>query len=109
MLTPYYDTIKLDFNDGLNTLQLTYRDTLLYTERNDQKTTGLDALGVRPAQQSDPPLPIAPSNGHLTIDAEGIALNSDGTCVPFKTWSRFCSHCSVDSGQAMNMVPTSIS
>ena len=50
MLTPYYGTDNLDFDDALDTLKLTYRNTLLYTERNAQKTTGLDALAVRPAQ-----------------------------------------------------------
>ncbi|KAH9919965.1 esterase-like activity of phytase-domain-containing protein [Epithele typhae] len=83
VLSPYYGDDDLDFDDALETLQLTYRDTLLYTERNNQKTTGLDATGVRPAalvgQVMDPPLPIAPSNSHLTIDAEGLVINSDGT------------------------------
>ena len=70
----------------MQTLQLTYRDTLLYTERESRKTTGLDALGVRPAEPlelfltiEDPALPIAPSNDHLAVDAEGLVLNSDGT------------------------------
>lgn len=87
MLSPYYDADNLDFADGLKTLQLTYRDTLLYTERESQKTTGLDALGVRQAETlsppaiNDPPMPIAPSNGHLAVDAEGLALNADGTYV----------------------------
>ncbi|KAL1943968.1 hypothetical protein VTO73DRAFT_3786 [Trametes versicolor] len=85
VLSPYYDADNLDFADGLKTLQLTYRDTLLYTERESQKTTGLDALGVRQAETlsppaiNDPPMPIAPSNGHLAVDAEGLALNADGT------------------------------
>ena len=85
VLSPYYDTDKLDFGDALESLKLTYKSTLLYTERNAQKTTGLDASAVRPAQQSgnvqDPPLPVALSNGHLAVDAEGLALNSDGTYV----------------------------
>ncbi|KAH9852586.1 esterase-like activity of phytase-domain-containing protein [Lenzites betulinus] len=79
VLSPYYDTDDLAFEDGLETLQLTYRSTLLYTDRESQKTTGLDALGVRPADAADPPLPIAPSNGHLAVDAEGLVLNADGT------------------------------
>ncbi|KAI0693937.1 esterase-like activity of phytase-domain-containing protein [Cerioporus squamosus] len=86
VLTPYYDSGKLDFDDALNTLKLTYRDTLLYTERNAQKTTGLDALAVRPAQAlsgnitiADPALPVAATNKHLSLDAEGLVLNADGT------------------------------
>ncbi|OSD08066.1 hypothetical protein PYCCODRAFT_1358178 [Trametes coccinea BRFM310] len=86
VLSPYYDDDNLSFEDGLQTLKLTYRDTLLYTERAARKTTGLDALGVRPAELlshfltiEDPPLPIAPSNGHLALDLEGLVLNADGT------------------------------
>ncbi|KAI0674352.1 esterase-like activity of phytase-domain-containing protein [Trametes maxima] len=86
VLNPYYDSDELTFEDGLKTLQLAYRDTLLYTERESQKTTGLDALAVRPAETparsvaiEDPAVPIAPSNDHLAVDAEGLALNSDGT------------------------------
>ncbi|TFK84975.1 hypothetical protein K466DRAFT_495616 [Polyporus arcularius HHB13444] len=86
VLTPYYGAEDLDFNDALNTLKLTYRDTLLYTERNAQKTTGLDALAVRPAQTlsnnittADPALPVAATNKHLSLDAEGLVLNADGT------------------------------
>ena len=103
VMSPYYDADNLSFDDAQDTLQLTYRSTLLYTERDDQKTTGLDALAVRPAQQSgaveDPPFPIAPSNGHLSIDAEGLALNADGTYVQtcFRL-HQFLIHCSTGSG-----------
>ncbi|KAI0777723.1 esterase-like activity of phytase-domain-containing protein [Trametes elegans] len=86
VLSPYYDDDNLSFDDGLETLKLTYRDTLLYTERESRKTTGLDALGVRPADSDpnssiteDPPVPIAPANGHISFDDEGLALNADGT------------------------------
>ncbi|KAI0746830.1 esterase-like activity of phytase-domain-containing protein [Daedaleopsis nitida] len=82
VLSPYYDSSDLTFEEALDTLKVTYRDTLFYTERNSQKTTGLDATGVRPAQTSgnvsDPAFPVA-SNGHLSVDSEGIALNADGT------------------------------
>lgn len=58
-------------------------------ERNQTKTSGLDALAVRPAASGsvsdplvDPQMPIASTaEPHLTIDAEGIVSNSDGTCV----------------------------
>lgn len=63
----------------------------MYTDRNNGATTGLDALGVRPAaagfpslQQpaADPPLPIpSSSDNRLTLDLEGLVLNSDGTYV----------------------------
>lgn len=94
MLTPFYGTDNLDFDDALDTLKLTYRDTLLYTERNAQKTTGLDALAVRPAQPpstfvsiADPALPIAPANQHMSLDAEGLVLNDDGTYVHVYTFA----------------------
>lgn len=115
VLSPYYDADNLDFADGLKTLQLAYRDTLLYTERESQKTTGLDALGVRQAETlsppaiNDPPMPIAPSNGHLAVDAEGLALNADGTYVPLLLG---CDSVLMDSdravsGSARNMDRTS--
>ncbi|KAJ3007246.1 hypothetical protein NUW54_g3620 [Trametes sanguinea] len=40
VLSPYYDDDNLSFEDGLQTLKLTYRNTLLYTERESRKTTG---------------------------------------------------------------------
>ncbi|KAI0055433.1 hypothetical protein BV25DRAFT_174050 [Artomyces pyxidatus] len=87
LLTPYYSAANLSFADAQNTLQLDYIETLLYTERNDTTTTGLDALAVR-AQQSefpadptaDPAFPIANKTfNHLTLDLEGLVLNADGT------------------------------
>lgn len=86
-LSPYYGTSDLSFNSARETLQLTYRETTLYFERDGQKTTGLDSLEVRAQENefpsdatADPIMPI-PSFifNHLSIDAEGIALNSDGT------------------------------
>ncbi len=87
ILSPYYGTADLSFDDALQTLSLTYRRTLLYTEVNDGKTTGLDALAIRPADTgfpqsptADPPLPIpSQSFAHLTLDCEGLVLNADGS------------------------------
>ncbi|OBZ77982.1 hypothetical protein A0H81_01866 [Grifola frondosa] len=87
VLSPYYSANNLSFDDALNTLQLTYRDTLLYFERHMTKTSGLDALAVRAQQwgfplvpDADPQMPIASTNyDHLTVDAEGLVLNADGT------------------------------
>lgn len=85
-LTPYYGDSNLTFDTALETLQLTYRKTILYFERDDQKTTGLDSPQVRPREglpflaTSDPVMPIPSSTfNHLSIDAEGLALNADGT------------------------------
>lgn len=88
-LTPYYDPTDLSFSDAQSTLQLTYLDTLLYTERENKNTTGLDALGVRPAgsgetggegEGEDPVLPIASEvDDRLSLDCEGLVLEGDGT------------------------------
>ncbi|KAF5353668.1 hypothetical protein D9758_008665 [Tetrapyrgos nigripes] len=87
LLNPYYGSDNLDFEDAQKTVQLTYKRTILQFDRNDTKTTGLDALAVRPAQNgfpsdplADPEMPIASEDEpHLTIDAEGLVANSDGS------------------------------
>ena len=87
VLNPYYSTSALSFTDAQDTLQLTYKDTLLYTEREGAKTSGLDAQGVRAAQSgfpstptADPQMPIpSKSLNHLSLDLEGLVLNTDGT------------------------------
>jgi hypothetical protein len=106
VLDPYDGSKKLDFDDAQKTLQLTYKSTVLQTERNDSKTTGLDSLGVRPANAEDPELPIGDSR--LSIDAEGLVANADGTCVTFIYTPSFFfrSNSTLGSGSAMNTVPT---
>lgn len=87
VLSPYYSSANLTFAAAQSTLQLTYEKTVLHVERNNTKTTGLDALAVRAAQKGyefdaakDPEMPIASiQEPHLTIDAEGLVWNSDGT------------------------------
>ena len=87
VLSPYYGDDDLSFTDAQKTLQLTYKNTLLYTERNDVQTSGLDPVAIRAAQSgfpsvatADPQLPIASTSlPHLSVDAEGLALNNDGT------------------------------
>lgn len=77
----------MTFESAQQTLQLNYRKSILYFERDDQKTTGLDALAVRAVENgfpadptADPEMPIpALIFNHLTVDAEGIAFNADGT------------------------------
>lgn len=88
-LTPHYTAANLSFNASQSTLHLDYRRTLLYTERHDARTSGLDPLGVRPAQlgfpllaPADPPMPIANASfQHLSMDNEGLVVNDDGTYV----------------------------
>ena len=97
VLKPYYGAANLTFNQSLETMTLQYKRTLLYKDRRDVKTSGLDALGVRPAELgfpllavSDPDMPIP--NGtfnHLTMDNEGLVLNADGSYVFTTTCARF--------------------
>ncbi|KIJ45170.1 hypothetical protein M422DRAFT_227816 [Sphaerobolus stellatus SS14] len=84
-LIPYYASTPLSFNDSQTTLQLNYKSTLLYSEITRNPTTGLDALGVRKGislgpLQIAPPEPIANATfNRITIDAEGLVLNKDGS------------------------------
>ncbi|KAG5644763.1 hypothetical protein DXG03_007671 [Asterophora parasitica] len=85
--TPYYGSAKLSFSAAQKTLALTYKKTVLGFERNNTKTSGLDATGVRAAQNgfpqtvsADPQLPIASElYPHLSLDVEGIIANNDGS------------------------------
>ncbi|KAG8918311.1 hypothetical protein FRC02_002463 [Tulasnella sp. 418] len=80
VLTPYTGSTPLSFSDAKKTLELTYKKTLLYTERQEKKPTGLDALDYRPATGSDPELPIpSKTKDNLSLDAEGLVLNNDGS------------------------------
>ncbi|TFY75187.1 hypothetical protein EWM64_g8824 [Hericium alpestre] len=87
VLSPYYGTSDLSSADAQKTLQLTYKSTVLYEDKNNTKTTGLDAAGVRPAQSgfpsvaaADPEMPIpSKSDNRLTLDLEGLVLNADGS------------------------------
>ncbi|KAG6909298.1 hypothetical protein DXG01_001242 [Tephrocybe rancida] len=87
VLSPYYGTSKLSFANAQKTLALTYKNTVLRSERNNVKTSGLDPTAVRDAQSgfpdtatADPELPIAStSEPHLTLDVEGLVFNPDGS------------------------------
>ncbi|ESK92500.1 membrane autotransporter barrel domain protein [Moniliophthora roreri MCA 2997] len=87
VLTPYYGSKNLDFLTAQTTLQLTYKNTTLMFERNNTKTTGLDALAVRAAQNgfpqvvdADPVMPIPSDDfNRLTLDVEGLVLAPDGS------------------------------
>lgn len=87
--TPYYGVTPLSFTDAQKTLQLEYRKTVLHWDRKHTKTSGLDPLGVRPHQRgfprdphADPEMPIANATyDHLSVDAEGLVVNDDGTYV----------------------------
>ena len=87
VLKPYYGSSNLTFNQSQSTLQLQYKKTLLYKDRFGVKTSGLDPIGVRPAELgwpflsiSDPLMPIPKATyNHLVLDCEGLVLNSDGS------------------------------
>ncbi len=89
ILNPYYSSENLTFTQAQETLHLQYKKTLLYTDRRNVKTSGLDTLGVRPAEfgfpfiaVADPVMPIPNSTfSHLSMDNEGLVLNKDGTWV----------------------------
>ncbi|KAJ7079242.1 esterase-like activity of phytase-domain-containing protein [Mycena belliarum] len=87
VLTPYYGADALSFEAAQQTFRVTYQNTTLEVERNDTKTSGLDATAVRAAMPgfgtdplADPQMPIASkAEPHLSIDAEGLVANADGT------------------------------
>ncbi|KAK0451314.1 esterase-like activity of phytase-domain-containing protein [Desarmillaria tabescens] len=86
VLTPYYGTDDLSFDDAQGTLVLIYKNTTLQFDRGGNKTTGLDSLGVRPAMPgfpsdpfADPQMPVPITIPNLSVDAEGIIANSDGS------------------------------
>ncbi|KAJ7254755.1 esterase-like activity of phytase-domain-containing protein [Mycena rebaudengoi] len=79
VLSPYTDSAKLSFTDAQKTFQLTYNNTTLEVERDNVKTSGLDPGAVR-AAGLDPELPIASTQEpHLSVDAEGLVANADGS------------------------------
>ncbi|KAJ7669756.1 esterase-like activity of phytase-domain-containing protein [Mycena rosella] len=87
VLSPYYNSTPLTFAAAQTTFQLTYQNTTLEFERNDTKTSGLDATAIRAAMAgagtnplADPQMPIASTaEPHLSVDAEGLIANADGT------------------------------
>lgn len=89
-LNPYTGSSALSFTDAQKSLTLSYKSTLLYTERGGAATTSLDGLGVRAATGSDPEVPIPSSTiNRLTLDCEGLVLNADGRyavpCYPMNS------------------------
>ncbi|TFL03130.1 esterase-like activity of phytase-domain-containing protein [Pterulicium gracile] len=81
VLTPYEGADSLSYEDAQKTLRLTYEGTTMRRERGGRNTTGLDAKGVRSAgEYADPAMPIAAkTDDRLSLDIEGIAMNSDGS------------------------------
>ena len=97
VLQLYYDDADLTFSEAQETLQLQYRQTLLYVDEFNNKTTGLDALGVQPAEGVFPVLPV-PSEvfNHLSVDCEGLVLNADGS------YARLCFFPGINSAKFLS-------
>ena len=86
VMTPYLASTPLSIVAALETLQLNYARTDMHYDEFFVRTTGLDALAVRPQfgdypdYFSEPELPIPSEEfNKLTIDSEGIVSNEDGT------------------------------
>ncbi|KDR72255.1 hypothetical protein GALMADRAFT_229077 [Galerina marginata CBS 339.88] len=87
ILTPYSGSDNLTFQAAQQTLQLTYKNTVLQFDRLHKKTSGLDAGGVRDPQFGfqiipflDPAMPIvSKADNRLVVDVEGLVANRDGT------------------------------
>ena len=59
-------------------LDLEYNSSLMLRDAEGALTTGLDATAIRPGAGDFPDLPAA-SNGHVSLDDEGLAVGRDGT------------------------------
>ncbi|KAJ7766026.1 esterase-like activity of phytase-domain-containing protein [Mycena metata] len=87
VLNPYSGTAALSFAAAAQTFAISYKNTTLEVERNNTKTSGLDPSAIRAAAPgfgsnplADPQMPIASTaEPHLTVDAEGLVANTDGT------------------------------
>lgn len=62
-----------------NQLQMQYKGSTLFHLPGGVQTTGLDPDSVQPANLAFPDLPIASSNGHITLDDEAVVHVGDGT------------------------------
>ncbi|CAE6432243.1 unnamed protein product [Rhizoctonia solani] len=77
-LSPYYGKSKLDFDTAAKTFRIQYKSTLLYSKGPGFLTSGLDAITSIPNTTTYPVLP-APNLTKLSVDAEGLVLNADGS------------------------------
>ncbi|CAE6427449.1 unnamed protein product [Rhizoctonia solani] len=77
-LSPYYGEDKLDFDTAAKTFNIKYISTLLYSKAPGFLTSGLDAISSIPSTTTYPVLP-APDLKKLSVDAEGLVLNADGS------------------------------
>ncbi|CUA76575.1 hypothetical protein RSOLAG22IIIB_06358 [Rhizoctonia solani] len=78
VFSPYYGKSELDFDTAAKTFSIQYKSTLLYSKAPGFLTSGLDAISSIPNTTTYPVLP-APDLTKLSVDAEGLVLNSDGS------------------------------
>ncbi|KAL0071104.1 hypothetical protein AAF712_001662 [Marasmius tenuissimus] len=113
VLTPYTKSKKLSFDDAQKTLELTYKSTTLMFERNGVKTSGLDGLAVRPAQNgfpgvadADPEMPIPSQNySHLSLDVEGLVAAADGSYWISDEYGPYIYHFTADGNLISTIQP----
>ncbi|KAJ6496211.1 esterase-like activity of phytase-domain-containing protein [Mycena sanguinolenta] len=113
VLNPYYDTANLTFAAAQQTLALTYETTVLEVERHNTKTSGLDPGAIRAAMPGagknplvDPQMPIASiAEPHLTVDAEGLVANLDGTYWTSDEYGPYIYHFTADGHLIQTIQP----
>lgn len=76
-------TFTFDPTKGSATVEniaLKYESTQLYryAVAGLNYTTGLDPTAIKNATFATPPLPVAPSDNHVSFDSEGFAFSADG-------------------------------
>jgi hypothetical protein len=78
--TPYTASTKLSYSQAKDTFKVTYKETIVYSERSGVPVSGLDPAAVRAPSGGDPQVPIAAATyPRLSLDAEGLVENSDGS------------------------------
>lgn len=100
---PYTGTANLPAGAAQqNQLQLTLRDTVLFTEQNGTPFSGLDPAGAttsaptyRAAANGFPDLPVAP-NGRIAMDPEGFVRAPDGTLYISDEYGPYIYHFTAD-------------
>ncbi|KAL7411305.1 esterase-like activity of phytase-domain-containing protein [Mrakia frigida] len=105
-LTPNYDTATQTFEQGRKSVSMTYSKSLLYSDAAGVPVSGLDALGVRAATADSPALPIASATyDHLSLDAEGLVVNADGTFYVSDEYGPYIYHFSATGSLLSTIAP----
>jgi hypothetical protein len=77
---PRLHKVAISFNpaEPKATVTMTLADTILLTDAAGAPLTGLDPIGVRPAADGFPDMPLA-ANGRISLDSEAVVLMPDGS------------------------------